>query len=205
MLPVGVTMRYACMFLLLVGAIGAAAPVQSTAPRHSSVRPQVIFWPQRPGNPAPPTPVGLLYTPEVLVALAAASPDAVSPRIARATQEQTPIVVLWTIPPSANAEPYPRPFSTVIVEPHGDSFGFPSPGTGVRVEPLWVEQQADDLRLLDRRTEFTDVGVMAGYPRSAFVPGRLITIYLRLPPELGRPNGTGVQRYGLIQWSGVTP
>jgi hypothetical protein len=196
-------MRYACMILLLVGVIGAAPPLQSAAPRYSSVQPQVIFWPQRPGNPAPPTPVGLLYTPEVLAALAAASPDAVSPRIARATQEQTPIVVLWTIPAPANAEPWPRPFSTVIVEPHGDSFGFPSPGSGVRVEPLWVEQQADDLRLLDRRTEFTDVGVMAGYPRSAFVPGRLITIYLRLPREVGR--GTGVQRYGLIQWSGVTP
>ena len=123
--------------------------------------------------------------------------------IARAMQEQTPIVVLWTIPPPANAEPWPRPLSTVIVEPHGDSFGFPSPGTGVRVEPLWVEQHADDLRLLDRRTEFADVGVMAGFPRSAFMPGRLITIYLRLPRELGR--GTGVQRYGLIQWSGVTP
>jgi hypothetical protein len=191
------------MLLLVVGALGAGAPLESAAQRHSGVRPQVIFWPQRAGNPAPPTPVGLLYTPEVLAALAAASPDAVSPRIARATQEQTPVVVLWTIPPPANADPWPRPFSTVIVEPHGDSFGFPSPGYGVRVEPLWTEQHADDLRVLDRRTEYADVGVMAGYPRSAFVPGRLITIYLRLPRELGR--GTGVQRYGLIQWSGVAP
>src|SRR5438105_1867121 len=128
-------MRYACVFGLLVGVIAAAAPVQSAAQRQSGGRPQVIFWPQRPGNPAPPTPIGLMYTPEVLTVLAAASPDAVSPRIARAVQEQTPIVVLWTIPPPANAEPWPRPFSTVIVEPHGDSFGFPSPGTGVRVEP----------------------------------------------------------------------
>lgn len=108
----GVTMRYACVLGLLISALGFAAPVHSTAQRHSDVRPQVIFWPQAPANPSPPTPAGLLYTPEVLAALAAASPDAVSPRIARATREQTPIVVLWTNPRSPNSDrsqgPSPR-------------------------------------------------------------------------------------------------
>jgi hypothetical protein len=197
-------MRHACALGLLVGAIVAiATPVGRAAQRPTDVRPQTIFWPQAPGNPNRPTPVGLLYTPEVLAALAAAAPESVSARIVQAIRQQTPLVVLWTIPPPANADPWPRPFSTVIVEAHGDSFGFPSPGDGVRVEPLWAEQHADDLRLLDRRTEFADVGVMAAYPRSAFVAGRLITIYLRLPRELGR--GTGVQRFGLIQWNGMTP
>jgi hypothetical protein len=195
-------MRHAQAVALLVSAtVASLASLGTAEQRRQDARPQVIFWPQAPGNTAPPTPVGLLYTPEVLAVLAGASPGSVSARLDQAIRQQTPVVVLWTIPPPANADPWPRPFSTVIVEPHGDSFGFPSPGSGVRVEPLWVEQHADDLRLLDRRTEFADVGVMAAFPRAAFVPGRLITIYRRMAPEPGRP--TGVQRYGLIQWSGM--
>jgi hypothetical protein len=195
-------MRNACVLGLLLGAI--VAQVDTTGQRPSlDATPQAIFWPQRPDNPRPPTPVGLLYTPEVLAALAANSPGAVSARIEQAIREQTPIVVLWTVPPHANSEPWPRPFATVIVDGGGDSFGFPSTGQGVRIEPLWVEQRANDLRQLDRLTEFVEVGVMAGYPRSAFVPGRLVTVYRRLPRELGR--GTGVQRFGRIQWSGLAP
>ena len=195
-------MRNACVLGLLLGAIVAQVDTTGQRPRLDA-RPQAIFWPQRPDNPSPPTPVGLLYTPEALAVLAANSPGAVSARIEQAIREQTPIVVLWTIPPHANSEPWPRPFATVIVDGGGDSFGFPSTGQGVRIEPLWVEQHANDLRQLDHLTEFVEVGVMAGYPRSAFVPGRLVTVYRRLPGELGR--GTGVQRFGLIQWSGMTP
>jgi hypothetical protein len=189
--------------LLSVTVVADVEPVDTAGQQSAAAHPQTIFWPQAPNNPSPPTPIGLLYTPELLAALATRSPASVTARIEQAIREQTPIVVLWTIPPPANSEPWPRPFATVIVEPHGDSFGFPSPGSGVRVEPLWVEQHADDVRQLDRRTEFGEVGVMAAYPRSAFVPGRLITIYRHMPRELGR--GTGVQRYGLIQWSGITP
>ena len=197
-------MRYACVLWLLVGGIVANTnPVATAGQVSRDPRPQVIFWPQSSDRPTPPTPVGLLYTPELLAVLAAESPASVSPRIDHAIRQQTPIVVMWTIPPTANSEPFPRPFSTVIIDARGDSFGFPSPGQGVRIEPLWVEQHADDLRRLDARTEFVEVGVMAGYPRSVFVPGRLVTIYRRLPRELGR--GTGTQRFGLIQWNGVTP
>ena len=198
-------MRKTCVLGLLFGAIVAhVARVDTTGQRPSTdARPQAIFWPQPADNRSPPTLVGLLYTPEVLAVLAADSSASVSARIDRAIREQTPIVVLWTMPPPANSEPWPRPFSTVIIDSPGDSFAFPSPGQGVRIEPLWVEQHADDLRQLDRRTEFVEVGIMAGYPRSAFVPGRLVTIYRRLPRELGR--GTGVQRFGLIQWNGMTP
>ena len=196
-------MRCACVIAVLSAALLVhIAPARAAGGQGGTARPQAIFWPQAPGSRSAPTFVGLLYTPEVLAALAARSPASVTARLEQAIRDQTPVVVLWTIPPPANEAPWPRPFSTVIVEAHGDSFGFPSPGHGVRVEPLWVEQHADDLRQLDPRTEFGDVGVMAAFPRAAFVPGRLITIYRRMPRELGR--GTGVQRYGLVQWSGVT-
>jgi hypothetical protein len=172
----------------------ANAQLVGIAGEIADTRPQVINWPQR------PTPVGLLYTPEVLSALAAESPQLVSPRIYEAIREQTPIVVLWTFPASANSEPLPRPFSTVIVDERGHSFGGPAGGQGVRIEPLWVDQHADDLRKLDRRTEFSEVGVMAAYPRVAFVLGRIVTIYRK---ELGRNGGT--ERLGLIQWNGIGP
>jgi hypothetical protein len=137
-------MRCACLLGLLVGAIvGNADPVATARQRSGETRPQVIFWPQA------STPVGLLYTPEVLASLAAESPASVAARIYRAIREQTPIVVLWTFPASANSEPLPRPFSTVIVDGRGDSFGSPSRDQDVRIEPVWVEQHADDLRQLD--------------------------------------------------------
>jgi hypothetical protein len=117
-------------------------------------------------------------------------------RISEAVQQQTPIVVMWTIPPIADFEPWSRPFSSAIVE-EGDSFGGKQ-----RILPLWTQQSADELRQVDTRTAFQDVGVMA-FPRSAFVPGRLVTIYLRLPSEQGQLRG--VQRFGLIEWIGAQP
>jgi hypothetical protein len=196
-------LKYAWLPLILlrlfVPQVGTLAEPGQTK---SEAAPYAILWPHPPNHPRPHTPVGLLYTPEILAVMAEESPSAISARIATAIREQTPIVVLWTIPPTANSEPWPRPFSTVIVDGRGDSFGYPNPGMGVRIEPLWVEQHADDLRQLDRRTPFLDVGVMAAYPRAAFVSGRLVTIYRRLPAEPGRTGG--VQRFGLIQWSGVT-
>jgi hypothetical protein len=192
-------MKHACVLALLAGAIVSNHnPTSAPQQRSADTRPQEILWPQAPDSRRPPTPVGLLYTPEVLAALADAAPQLVSARIDGAIRQQTPIVVLWTIPPTADAKPWPRPFSTAIVDAGDDSFG----GRGVRIEPLWVEQHADDLRQLDARTQFADVGLMAGYARSAFVQGRLVTIYRRLPGAPGQP--TGVQRFGLIRWSGTT-
>ena len=67
-------MRNACVLGLLLGAI--VTQVDTTGQRPSlDARPQAIFWPQRPDNPSPPTPVGLLYTPEVLAALAPIRPE----------------------------------------------------------------------------------------------------------------------------------
>ena len=137
-----------------------------------------------------PTRVGLLYTPEHLADLARRSPKSVSARMAAAIRQQTPIVVLWSIPPNASVGLWPRP---VIVE-NGDAWAAP------RIEPLWADQTADDLRQLDPTTPFEDVGVMAAFPRSAF--GRFITIYVDLPAEGGHKHRR-VQRFGRIEWSGV--
>ena len=195
-------MRNARVHGLLVAVLVMGVDALGQIPqRGADVRPQAIVLPHPTDHTTPPTQIGLLYTPDVLAALAATSPQDVTPRITRAIAEQTPLVVLWTIPPPGNGDPWPRPFATVIVDGRGDSFGSPNPGHGVRIDPLWVEQDADDLRRLDRRTTFADVGIMAAYPRTAFVPGRLITVYRSLPSEPGRLQG--VQRYGLIQWNGV--
>jgi hypothetical protein len=101
--------------------------------------------------------VGLLYTPEVLRALAARSPVPVSQRLDDAIRQQTPIVVLWTIPRKSGEPPWPRPFSAVIVA-HGTYSSAP------RVEPLWTDQRADDILQLDRSRSFRDIGVAAASP-----------------------------------------
>ena len=188
-------MTRVCIVAALVGVLLAEAKaLQHGTPPASA--PQVIYWPRVPDKP--PTRVGLLYTPELLADLARRSPEAVSARIAEAISQQTPIVVLWTIPPNANSGPWPRPFSAVIVENGGMSCG-----TLPRVEPVWADQRADDLRQLDPTTPFDDVGVMAAFPRSAFVPGRFVNIYVSLRTEVAAREC--VQRFGLIEWSGIQP
>jgi hypothetical protein len=115
--------------------------------------------------------------------------------VSAAIREQTPIVVLWTIPPNGGEPPFERPFSTVIVERGGYS-------SVPRVEPVWVEQDADDLRQLDYERVFQEVGVMAAFPRAAFVPGHIVVIYRVLPPpEPGAQSA--VQRFGRIAWNGA--
>ena len=187
-------MRYAVVVLLgtLMGHSDVFGPGRLTV----SSGPIVIYAPgESPADRKTPTQVGLLYTPELLTALAQQSPESVSARVRDAIHEQTPIVVLWTIPPIAGAPPLPRPFSAVIVERGGYS-------AVPRTEPLWIEQHAEDMRRLDPQRSFQDVGVMAAFPRSAFVPGHSVIIYRALPStEPGR--STGVQRFGLIQWSGT--
>jgi hypothetical protein len=98
----------------------------------------------------------------------------------------------------ADSPQWSRPFSVLIAE-EGDSVG-----GKLKVEPVWTLQNADDLRRLDNQTPFRDVGVMAAFPRSAFVPGRLVVIYLRLPTSHPREY-KGVQRFGLIEWNGGPP
>lgn len=182
---------------LVLGTLG----IQSKPPGlggSPAIAPQVIYWfGAGPAEPNNPTEVGLLYTPEVLAALARSSPTFVSQRVNDAMRQHTAIVVLWTIPPIGGEPPVPRPFSAVIVE-RGDYSSAP------RTEPLWIEQHADDIRQLDPQRQFKEIGVMAGFNRSAFVPGHSVIIYRRLPPsELGATRAT--QRFGRIEWNGVMP
>ena len=160
---------------LLFGAWGSQANTPGAA-GSAALAPRVIYWfGAGPAERKHPTEVGLLYTPEVLAALTRSSPAFVSERINDAIRHQTAIVVLWTIPPIAGEPPVPRPFSAVIVE-RGDYGSVP------RTEPLWIEQHADDIRHLDPQRRFQEVGVMAGFERSAFVAGHSIIIYRQLAP-----------------------
>lgn len=186
-------LTYAAVALLLAGLTFQAGPPGTSA--HPRADPYVIYWPGAGiSERKNPTEVGLLYTPEVLAALADRAPESVPQRVHDAIQQQTPIVVLWTIPPKAGDPPWPRPFSAVIVE-HGDYSSVP------RVEPLWIEQGADEIRRLDHSRSFAEIGVVAAFPRSAFVPGHRVIIYRALP-RTDTGMSTGVQRFGLIEWSG---
>jgi hypothetical protein len=185
----------AALLMAVWGLQAANTPGVAGSP---AIAPQVIYWfGASPAERKNPTEVGLLYTPEVLAALARRSPALVSQRVNDAIRQETAIVVLWTIPPIEGEPPVPRPFSAVIVQ-RGDYWAVP------RTEPLWIEQHADDVRQLDPQRQFKEVGVMAGFNRSAFVPGHAIIIYRRLPPsELGASRAT--QRFGRIEWNGVLP
>ena len=192
-------MKCFCTLAALLSTSLAAPPdgriqgAQSTG----SLEPIVLYWPTKQGDARQR--VGLLYTPELLANLIANQPpEPVPTLIGDAVQQQTPIVVMWTIPPMADSPPWPRPFSALIAE-EGDSVG-----GKLKVEPVWTLQNADDLRRLDSQTSFQDVGVMAAFPRSAFMPGRIVVIYLRLPTSHPQEY-KGVQRFGLIEWNGAPP
>jgi hypothetical protein len=191
-------MRYACIVAALMSApMVETKGLQGAKSSTPADAPYVLYWPEKAGDPRQR--VGLLYTPELLAALIARqSPETVPTLISDAVQQQTPIVVMWTIPPMADSPPWPRPFSAAIVE-EGDSVG-----GKLRILPLWTQQNAEELRRLDTQTSFQDVGVMAAFPRSAFVPGRIVIIYLRLPTSQPREY-KGVQRFGLIEWNGAPP
>lgn len=187
-------MKYACMLAVVLGALSVEAQVPPSAGGTPSAYP--IYWPRNPDTlrTRPQREVGLLYTPELLAALAQRAPDSVTPRIATAIRDQTPIVVMWTFPPGLVLEGLTRPFSVVITE-QGSSWGWP------RTEPLWVRQDANDLRMLDPRMPDGEVGVMAAFPRSAFVPGYIVSLYADLPAYRAGQH-RGVQVFGRIEWNG---
>jgi hypothetical protein len=155
--------------------------------------PYVIYHPNPLGTN---TAIGWLYTPELLTELARRQPpDAVSPRILDAIKRELAIVVMWTIPPTAGEEPWPRPFQVAITDPGR------APG-GERIDPVWIVQNAADLQALDPRTTFGEVGAMAAFHRAAFKPGRWIFIYRHFRPA--EPGGmTGVERSGVLEWDGL--
>jgi hypothetical protein len=183
--------------LLVATALGAAdAVLYGVAPY--AQEPQVLHW-ERNGRPVTGRAVGLLYTPDVLTALASRMPaGAVPTEIAKAIQQRTPIVVMWEIPTGRDYQ-HQRPYHIAIVEQDR-----PEAGAEGSIQPLWVQQEAGDLARVDGRLNSADmrVGAIAAFPAWAFVPGRLVVIHST--PEV-RENGRrySSQAWGVIRWHGT--
>ena len=96
--------------------LGSAAerPYKGRAVHRISENRFVLYWPTKQGDARQKT--GLLYTPELLASLIANQPPEIVPTLlGDAVQQQTPIVVMWTIPPMSDAPPWPRPFSGTLL------------------------------------------------------------------------------------------
>jgi hypothetical protein len=98
------------------------------APR-SDLSAEVLYWRNSEGKPLRAT--GLLYRPELLAALIAARPrEAVPGRISQAVEQQTPIVVMWTIPSGPASEDSIGPYHARIWDTT----------SGQMVPPAWETQ-----------------------------------------------------------------
>lgn len=189
-------MTLSITLLILIAGFSAIPNATASESQESNFgsAPSRIYWPD--ADPLrTPRQVGLLYTPEVLTVLAKRPGARVSDRISQAIRQGAAIVVMWAIPENTDVGPISGPFSSVIVE-QASSWSVP------RVEPVWVQQTAEELRQLDSETAFPNVGVVAAFPRSAFVPGRLVTIYKELPSDTDQRRG--IQVFGRIEWNGTT-
>jgi hypothetical protein len=177
-------------------AVGAAGPDARGLGRAQAAppAPYVLMWPN-PRTPQAATRVGLLYTPEMIETLTARlSSEAVPQRMADAVRQELAIVVMWDFPRAADEDPRIRPYRVAIVERGGSV-------VGDHIEPLWSLQTADELRQIDPTTRFREVGAMAAFPRTAFVPGRQIVLYSQTVDVGG--GARYAERFGVIEWDGV--
>jgi hypothetical protein len=167
---------------------GAAAVLAA----QGAPQPQVLYW-ERDTRPDTGTPVGMLYTPDVLSALASRMPAADVPRaIAGAIEQRTPLVVMWELP-ATDPQPLP-PYGIAILDESGEE--------GL-IEPLWIQQHAGDIARLDPRVRSGNpvIAAVAAFPASAFVPGRRVLIRsLRQSTPSG--SDTWTRRWGAIRWDG---
>jgi hypothetical protein len=184
--------------VLAVSAVGVTNAVTAVQVTAVNAKPQVlrVLHPSR-------TPVGLLYTPETLAQLAETRPsESVPQRIVEAIRQETPIVVMWSLPDSLTQRDderppsYPRPYKLAIVEPGGDPTG-PD-----RIEPIWIEQEASVIQQLDAHTAFQEVGAVASFPRGALVPGRELFIYTSEYLNQ-RKQLVGHRISAVIEWNGA--
>jgi hypothetical protein len=148
-------------------------------------------------------PLGLLYTPEILARLVEGGPaGSVPKRISDAISQQTPIVVMWSLPPSLfdrdedRPASYPRPYRISIVEAGKD------PRAIDRLDPVWIQQDALELQQLDTQTNFEDVGAVAAFPRAAFVPGRQVFIYTPQYVNRNKRHVSHRSPEATIEWNG---
>jgi hypothetical protein len=157
--------------------IGQAGPV-------GDLTPEVLYW--RNGDGQPNRATGLLYRPSLLSALMAGRERKTVPsRIIQAVEQQTPIVVMWTIPAGPTQEER-GPSRLVITDTT----------SGNTIAPIWETQDAGDLHLLDPRTSLQDVGAVAAFPLSAFQPGRVVVIHALLPDDPVTGSHRRVQVFG---------
>ena len=140
------------------------------------------------------TPIGLVYTPELLGALINdRQPRSLDPRIAEAVRLQTPLVVMWAAPAPMPPEiPTPPPPSIVITD-RGNS------ASPVRFEPLWLQHDANQLALLDERVRPNQVGALAAFVRAAFAPGREVCLYSDYPPDYEKQVSRSLRRCGVME------
>ena len=148
--------------------------------------PEVLFWRNSDGKPNRAT--GLIYRPELLAALIAGQPrEDIPVRILQAIEQQTPIVVMWTIPPGPEE---------LVGPPH---MIVSDTTSGSNVPPIWEAQDARDLRAVDPRTPFQQVGIVAAFPPSAFQPGRVVIIFAPLPDNPATGGHRRKQVFGEFQ------
>ena len=172
--------------LVAVAALVAAPSVvlDGQQPGDRGLTPETLYWRNNEGKPTRAT--GLLYRPELLSALIAGrARETVPDRILQAVNEQTAIVVMWTIPTSWDEQAVGPSHARILDTTSGNN-----------VAPLWESQDARDLRLIDPQTPFERVGVVAAFPRSAFQPGRVVVIYAPLPDNPATGANRRSQVYG---------
>jgi hypothetical protein len=138
---------------------------------------------------------GFYYSPEVLAALAAREDAVVSPRLRSAIRQETPVVVMWNLAIGVLSAAS-RPYKLGVLE----SPGLVAPDS-MRVEPLWIDQQAADLAQLDDRLTHEDIGAVAAFPREAFAPDRWV--YLYSGPQVNEDGSRKVYQRWVKTWSAV--
>jgi hypothetical protein len=192
-----------CRRSVLLPALLGTLLVTATAPFAGSSEeprpgPYVLLWPDSPENPRPRerrTEVGLVYSPEALRALVSRrSADTVPSRIADAIRAGTPIVVMWDFPegPHHDAARPGRPYHVEINDRDRHMAWWQG------VQPLWIQQDARELQQIDARAAAYPVGVMAAFPREAFLAGRLVCFHSH-PMRTEHGSITRSQRWGAIE------
>jgi hypothetical protein len=134
------------------------------------------------------TPIGLIYSPDVLAALLAANggetPDA---KLATAARERTPVVVMWSVPLPPDLVP-PSPFRIVIT-----ARGVPAGGPD-QIEARWVQRDAAALARLDPRVQERDVAAVAAFGPADVVPGRFVCLFAEYPPDFEKQRAKSIDR-----------
>jgi hypothetical protein len=178
----------ATLVTITLGVAGGAASLHA----QGVPEPQVLYW-ERDGRPNTGAAVGMLYTPDVLFALASRIPPAAVPRaIANAIERRTPVVVMWEV---AASDPQPVPPYRIAILDESGSDGL--------IEPLWIQQQAGDMERLDGRLGSVGrrVAAIAAFPSSAFVPGRRVLLRSTRQSTMSGSH-TWIRRWGAIKWDG---